>query len=437
MSSNRLGTVLVVVAALIVAACNPTPSVTPSPASSTPNPVPSSPSASAPASPAATEDSDAIYSLIRDQVEAIRSLEPTADVEPVTIDETQLVENLEAEIDAEQSPEEMALSEDLLGTLGLIPEGASIRELTLDLLAGQVAGYYSPERDELFVVSRTGQALGPVERVTYAHEFTHQLQDQNFDLGSLDTTSVDQSDRALAQLALIEGDAVYAQTVWLQQNLTGAELLELLQASLDPEALEALNKAPAYLRETSLFPYQDGLALVQGLIQDGDYDAVDKAFSDPPDSTEQVIHPNKYLQREDPIEVRIPTGIAGQVGRGWSEAVRDTLGELILRIWLSEHGVEGPATLGTCRRDIPACRATDGWGGDRLVLLRSGDGSLAVALKTTWDSEAEASEFADAAAIAIADPRLDGARLFHRAGSRDVLIAIGEDAAAVLAALRG
>ena len=86
-------------------------------------------------------------------------------------------------------PRSSPLSEDLLSTLGLLPEGSSLRQATLDFQAGQVAGYYSPDKDELFVVSRTGQTVGPVERVTYAHEFTHQLQDQNFDLDSLDTTA--------------------------------------------------------------------------------------------------------------------------------------------------------------------------------------------------------------------------------------------------------
>lgn len=431
MPSNRLGTALAV-ATLVVAACNRAPSAAPASPSATPGSVESvAPPSTVPASPAATEDAAAAYAIIRGQVEAIRGLGPTADVEPVTIDEDQLLENLEAEIDADQSPEDMALSEDLLSTLGLIPEGSSIRELTLDLLAGQVVGYYSPDRDELFVVSRTGQALGPVERVTYAHEFTHQLQDQNFDLGSLDTTSVDQSDRALAQLALIEGDAVWVQTIWLQQNLTGDELGELLAASLDPEALAALQNAPAYLRETSLFPYQDGLGLAQRLIAEGEYDAVNAAFGDPPASTEQVLHPNKYVQREDPIEVRIPSsfpdGFAGRIPGRWSEAARDTLGELILRIWLTEHNVDGQI----------AREATEGWGGDRLVMVRSDGGSLAVALKTTWDTAADAAEFAQAAAIALAHPRFAGSAgaMSHVAG-RDVLIAIGEDAAKVLGALR-
>ena len=427
MSSNRLAT-LVTVAALAAAACNPTPST--APVSPSPTPVSGqsvAPSTGTPTSPAPTDDATGIYSLIRDQVEAIRGLDPTADVEPVTIDEAQLLENLEVEIDAQQTPEEMALSEDLLDTLGLIPEGSSIKELTLDLLAGQVAGYYSPERDELFVVSRTGETVGPVERATYAHEFTHQLQDQTYDLGSLDTTDLDQSDRALAQLALIEGDATWVQLEWLQANLTPEELGELIAASLDPEALAALNNAPAYLRETSLFPYQDGLTLVQRLIAEGGggYEAVNAAFDDPPDSTEQVLHPDKYVQREAPIEVRIPSGIAGQVGEDWSETARDTLGELILRIWLTEYGVSAEG----------ARRASEGWGGDRLVLLRADDGSLAIGLKTTWDTADDALEFATALLVADQDPGFAG-EVFHRGGTRDVLVALGDDAAAILAALR-
>jgi hypothetical protein len=437
MSSNRPGAALVAVALLVVAACNPTPSTAPGSPSPSLGSGPSvAPPASAPASPAATEDASAVYSLIRDQVEAIRGLEPTSDVEPVTIDETRLLENLEAEIDAEQTPEQLAISEDILATLGLIPEGSSLRELTLELLAGQVVGYYSPDRDELYVVSRSGGTVGPVERATYAHEFTHQLQDQSFDLGSLDTTSIDQSDRALAQLALIEGDASLAQFEWLFEHLTPAELGEVFAASEDPEAQAALDSAPAYLRDTAVFPYLSGLLFVQQLGTPGDYGAVDAAFADPPESTEQVLHPEKYLDREPPIEVRIGEGLAGQVGGGWSEAARDTLGELILRTWLDEHGVGIPTTEPLPAPSEESARATAGWGGDRLVLLRHDNGALAIAMSTTWDTAADAAEFAAAGKTALADPGFEG-ELFHRAGTRDVLIAIGDDAAAVLAALRG
>ena len=435
MPNFRPGVAGLAAVVLALAACSPTPTTAP-PSPTTAAERTFAPPASLPPSPVPLETPDsAIYGTIRAQVETIRQLQPTADVDPVTIDEAQLRENLEAEIDAELTPEILAVSNDLLITLGLIPEGSSLRDLSLDLLAGQVAGYYSPERDELFVVSRTGQTVGPVERLTYAHEFTHQLQDQNFDLDTFDTTSIDQSDLALAQTALIEGDATFVQSIWLfQANFTPDELAEVLAASQDPEAIGALEDAPLYLRDTSLFPYEAGAIFVQALMaQPGGTDA---AFGDPPTSTEQVLHPEKYVNREDPIEVHIDKGLAARVGKGWTEAGRDTLGELILRVWLEEHGIGQPRTGIFDPPSAAAREAVAGWGGDRLVLLRRDDGSLAVALSTTWDTAADAAEFADTAERALADPGFGGV-LAHRAGSRDVLIALGDDAAAVLAALQG
>jgi hypothetical protein len=332
-----------------------------------------------------------VFAEIRSAVERIRGLQPDAAVDPVTINEAQLRGNLEAEFDATYTPEQLKEADDLLQELGLIPAGSSLRKLTLDLQAGQVAGYYSPEQDELFVVNRTGD-LGPVDEATYAHEFTHQLQDQRFDLGALGLDATDQSDRSLGRLALVEGDATSVQSSWMTTNLDAAELGELLKAALDPAAVAALNNAPAYLRDTATFPYQDGLAFVGRLLASGGYAAVDSAFADPPDSTEQVLHPDKYLTREVPVEVNLPKNVPDALGSGWSEVGRDTLGELILRIWLTEGGV--PVA--------DARTAAAGWGGDRLALYRGPDGATAVMVRTEWDTAADAAAFASAARTAVA-----------------------------------
>ena len=98
------------------------------------------------------------------------------------------------------------------------------------------------------------------------------------------------------------------------------------------------------------------------------------------------------------------------------------------------HGV-GPKPSPLDPPGEVASRAVAGWGGDRLVLLRRDDGSLAVAMATTWDTAADAAEFAEAAGDAVRSGGLNG-RLFHAAGSRDVLVALGDEAPAVLAALR-
>src|SRR5436190_15798138 len=160
---------------LAIGGCAPTaPSATPAPTTTPTSALPTG----SPRPPAE------VYAEIRAAVEAIRGLKPTADVDPVTIDETQLRKNLEAEFDKENSAGDLKFSEETLIALGLLPAGSSLRALTLDFQGSSVAGYYSPDKKQLFVVSRSGK-LGPAEEVTYAHEFTHQLQDQHFDLSKL------------------------------------------------------------------------------------------------------------------------------------------------------------------------------------------------------------------------------------------------------------
>jgi hypothetical protein len=413
----------VLVLAAVLAACGVGPTSSPD---GTGGPPTASPGAT-PAAPAATgtphPPTEAKLAEIREGVAAIRGLQPEGNVEPTVIDEATLRANLEAEFDVENTPEELAIAEDLYVSVGLLEPGVSLRAASLDLLAGQVAGYYSPEQDELFVVSRSG-GVGPVEWSTYAHEFTHQLQDQHFDLDALGLDATDQSDRSLAVLALVEGDAVAAQSAWMQQSLTAAELGEIFQASIDPAALDVLRRAPAIVRETSLFPYEGGFAFVSTLLGGGGYEAVDAAYADPPASTEQLLHPEKYLAREAPVEVAVPAGLAAALGDGWTEAARDTFGEELLRFWLREGGVA-----------IPAARAAAaGWGGDRLVLLRGPDGRLATALVTEWDSAADAAEFATNARSAISGLGV-AARVIDD-GIR-VSIAFGDDVADLAAALGG
>lgn len=366
-----------------------------------------------------------VFAEIRDAVVAIRGLEPTSAVDPLTIDEAQMRINLLAEFDATQTPAQLKVAEDLLGALGLLPKGASLRALTADLQGDQVAGYYSPEKDELFIVNRSG-TLGPVDEATYAHEFTHQLQDQAIDLDALGLDVADQSDRSFARLALVEGDATSVQSTWMIRNLDSKELGELLAAALDPEALASLQRAPAYLRDTAVFGYQDGLAFVTRLLANGGYAAVDAAFADPPDSTEQILHPDKYLVREAPIPVKLPRAAADVIAPGWSEAGQDTLGELLLRIWLNEGGVANAA----------ARTATAGWGGDRVALYRGPDGASSVVLHSEWDTVTDADEFAAAATSALARISPTG-QVAHEPGSKTVLFALGDPARKLISVVGG
>ncbi len=148
---------------------------------------------------------------------------------------------------------------------------------------------------------------------------------------------------------------------------------------------------PAILRETLLFPYQQGLAFVSTLAGSGGWPAVDRAYGRLPDSTEQILHPEKYLAGEKPVAVPLDgAALAKAMGAGWTSTPADTLGEFQLSTWLRENGV--PA--------LDAQAAAAGWGGDRIEYLRGPNGAYALALLTRWDTPKDASEFAAAATIA-------------------------------------
>jgi hypothetical protein len=357
------------------------PDASPAPTSA-PTPLPS-------ATP--TGDASALYREIEDQVIAERGLPAKERVEPTVLSPDEVKARLKAQFEKDNSPEKLSVVEETLKALGLLPADASLNTLYVDMLGSQVAGYFDPATREVVVVSQSG-AIGAVEKVTFAHEFTHVLQDQAFGLQGIDVDAVGQGDRSLGRLALVEGDATLLMTRWLAEHLPPAELGELLK--VDPEAQAQLARMPAILRETLLFPYQQGLIFVNGIWARGGWPAVDRAFGRLPDSTEQALHPDKYAAGEKPIEVALDaSALAKAMGAGWTGTPEDTLGEFQLSIWLRENGVKA----------LPAGDAAAGWGGDRLAYLRGPNGAYALALLTAWDSAGDAAEFLTAAKTAASN----------------------------------
>jgi len=383
---------------LVAAACQPAaPSPSPSsPPSQTP-PATTSPTPGgsvAPSAPASPADLSATYAGIESDVRAIRGLQAKKEVDPVVLDDAG-IKKITADGFKKDNPQALVdANERLLKGLGLLPADANLGELYVKLLGEQVAGLYSPDDKQLYVVSRSGK-LGPTEKTTFAHEYTHALQDQNFDLGSLKLDEVGEGDKGIAGLSLVEGDATLVMSLWQIQHLSQADLLQLLGESLNPEVTASLDAMPKVLQESLLFPYTAGLSFVQALQASGGWGAVNAAFRDPPASTEQVLHPEKYASHEAPVDVTLPADLPAKLGPGWTKGLEDTLGEFQLKVWLDQAGggSGGPS----------ADTAAAGWGGDRVMLLDGPNGARAIALKTAWDSAADASEFAAAAGPVVAN----------------------------------
>jgi hypothetical protein len=174
------------------------------------------------------------------------------------------------------------------------------------------------------------------------------------------------------------------------------------------------------VRESLLFPYHTGLRFVMGIHGAGGWDAVNDVFGSPPDSTEQVLHPEKYSSREAPVEVSLPADLAARMGEGWTQTIDDTFGEFQVAAWLRAIGVTEEADA-----------AAAGWGGDRIALLEGPQEAWAIVWETAWDTSDEAQEFATAAQVS------SGADLSLHDGDRVTLILGSDDATRERAAAAG
>src|SRR5437588_4969167 len=212
--------------------------------------------------------------------------------------ERAVVKNLDEDI----SPADMHAAEVTLKKLGLVPQNFQYRAFMTRLLTEQVAGYYEPKTREFHLadwIDVDGQ------KPIMAHELTHALQDQHFDLRRFEHWPKGESDAELAAHALIEGDATLAMVLYVSNNpIRALTFLKSLGATgVDTKELD---QAPRVLRESLLFPYQEGLNWTRALYKQGGWQEVSQAFTTLPQSTEQVMHPEKYYANEAPVKMTLP-----------------------------------------------------------------------------------------------------------------------------------
>jgi hypothetical protein len=360
----------------------------------------SSPSQSS--SPSGSQDPLDVFARIEDQVSELRGLPPPDIGPPDVISRDQLAVELRAVLDEQWTPEQLARDNLTLRAMGLLTDHQDLRVLTETLLTAQVLGFYDFEERRMVVVTDAG--VTPEAEITYAHEFTHAMQDAAFDTGQERDPHGEDDDAALAELALEEGDATVAMFRWAFANLSPDELAELAATPV-PDT----SGVPQWMLRQLEFPYLAGATWVAELWTSGGWDAVDAAYDRPPASTEQVLHPEKYQDAEPPLVVHGPD-LTAKLGAGWRDVESITIGEAMLAIWLEELGIS----------EATASQAAAGWGGDQLVVSRGPDGEWVLAWRLTWDEAAEAAEFDDAYAQITAD--LPIASAVHSTGASGRLV---------------
>ena len=251
--------------------------------------------------------------------------------------------------------------------------------LLQEVYSQPTAALYRPLSGEMLLIEQD-DTLTAVAQLGYVRQLLYLMQDQNFGLDSL-TTGTQSLDATLALAALHEGEATI-----VQENFLVARYLPLDTAVI-PETYainrSALATAPTAVANRLLFPYDFGADFARLLYDTGNYIALDAAWGNPPQSTEQILHPEKYAANEGPSLVSLPD-LLPILGDGWELVESSVLGEFMLGQYLGQQLDETQTET-----------AVSGWGGDSFAIYTNeADGSFLMALHTVWDTAEDSTEFA-------------------------------------------
>lgn len=319
------------------------------------------------------------------RVEAARELRFRAPVAAESVTPEGVTALLAAELDETTPPDQLARDAALAEALGLLPEGTDLRATLLTWQSQSVAGFYSPATRRLFVVEGAGGAGGGEESGVLVHELAHALQDQHTRLLAARIGIQANDDLQFALGAFLEGDALWTElrdealTAGFPQA-TGAEFA----ARFFVDAPDGAG-VPRILRESFLRQYPLGYGLAAELVERGGVAALTAALMDPPLSSEELMHRERYLvpslRRPLALFPEATEGFAPEAG--CTALASSSFGELGVGVWLAEAGL--------AERD--AARGAEGWDGDRVWLLRCARGTV-LAWLIQLDDEREAEELA-------------------------------------------
>jgi hypothetical protein len=274
--------------------------------------------------------------------------------------------------------------------LGLLPDSLDLRTLLLDLFTEQVVGFYEPDSATLFVVANPDPHM---LRLTVSHELVHALQHQYLPLDSIMRQTGD-NDRLMAAQAVLEGQAtlVGMQVMVPDQNLYAMpEFWETYREQFRKQqtTMPVYGKAPRILRESIVFPYLAGADFLRWWEGSELRDTLPYGLRMPV-SSEQVLHPYRYGQGDQPISLRF-TAEEPQV------VYEDVLGEFDMRVLAADLAHSGAtAEIGT-----PLAL---GWGGDRFR-IHDTPGGAAMVWYIVWDDLPSRVRF-----LATAGQRLESRR---------------------------
>ena len=323
-------------------------------------------------------DLDTRLKAIFRAVSEIRGLEPLEEVVLKLVPGERFEELAAKQVPRERVERDQALLE----TLGLVPKGLDMYQLWVDVWlevmdpAGHPAAFYDLDAGELNIAA---DLSGPsvFQELMIATYYVFALQQQHFDFRAMREPLEGRHDAWLALTALGQGDSFLAAQHYGMTHISPDRLQRDNPLEIETPVLDS---APDVVKRRTSMSLTGGMLFAGALLESGGWAAVDRAFKNPPASTEHILHPSKYLAGETPVEVALPQ-IAKALGSTWAVFDTATMGELMLRAYLAHLTGQEQA------------KAAAGWGGDRFILLESPLGERALAALIVWDSQKDAQEF--------------------------------------------
>lgn len=320
-----------------------------------------------------------LYQTIITKTSRIRGLPPLAPIYADLKTKASLRDYLIQEFQQEYSDEKAQKLQKTYQTIGLIPENVDFKAELLRLYEEEIAGFYEPKLKKLFLVEDSispGFWIGLLQlllqrdlvgEMLLSHEYTHALQDQYFDLNRMQEETKD-DDQSLALGCLIEGDA------------TASSLDTLFSQAHSETTPEIFDETDGHImQQLMLFKYLGGLRFVREQLKKGGYSYLNTLFENPPRSTEQILHPEKY-PNELPDAVSLES-MLNNIEAEYELLEENVFGEYVLRQYLNLH-----LSLEQSKK------MAEGWNGDRYAVYEKGNHRIFL-WKTHWDTSEDAQEF--------------------------------------------
>jgi hypothetical protein len=328
-----------------------------------------------------------VFQQINAIVQTLSELTGLAEEHPVPygrMNKKQLRQFLAKRIKKTLRPDEIYADELSLKMFGLVPADFDLKRSTLDLLTEQAAAFYDYDNKKLYLLD---DADFNAETTTLAHELSHALADQHFNLGRFMDETPSNDDENLAHTAVVEGQACWLMLAYdLKESgkdpVPTPEMLKTVADSSETSMADfpVLKSSPLYIQQSLLFPYSEGTLFFAAVYKKMGIRSFAAVFQEPPIDSAQIIHPERYFTHQKPTKPALPTISGQEKGR---EVTEGSVGEFDHQMLLRQYdGEELAASLSPHLR-----------GGAFKIVEMGKDRKPLLEYASEWDTPADADRF--------------------------------------------